>query len=57
MSLSAIASGPTLGIFSMGVLLPWINARVSSDKNLKLKGMLKWITNSNEKIWRLLCFV
>lgn len=28
MSLSSITSGPTLGIFSMGVLLPWINAKV-----------------------------
>lgn len=28
MSLSAITSGPSLGIFSMGVLVPWINANV-----------------------------
>ncbi|XP_017879892.1 sodium-coupled monocarboxylate transporter 1-like [Ceratina calcarata] len=26
-TLSSIASGPSLGIFSMGVLLPWINAK------------------------------
>jgi sodium-coupled monocarboxylate transporter 8/12 len=28
MSLGAITSGPSLGIFSMGILLPWINANV-----------------------------
>ncbi|XP_044753033.1 sodium-coupled monocarboxylate transporter 1-like isoform X2 [Coccinella septempunctata] len=26
MSLNAIASGPSLGIFTMGILLPWVNA-------------------------------
>lgn len=29
MSLSAIAGGPSLGLISMGVLLPWVNSKVS----------------------------
>lgn len=29
MSIGAIASGPSLGIFTMGMLIPFINARVS----------------------------
>ena len=33
MSLSSITSGPTLGIFSMGLLIPWVNAKVSSATN------------------------
>lgn len=28
LSISAITSGPALGIFTMGVLLPWVNAKV-----------------------------
>lgn len=30
MSLGAIANGPLLGIFTIGVLIPWINGTVSS---------------------------
>lgn len=37
MSLSAFASGPTLGIFTMGVLLPWINAKVYVSEQAKFK--------------------
>lgn len=29
MSIGAIASGPALGIFTMGILLPWVNSKVS----------------------------
>lgn len=29
MSLEAITNGPLLGIFTLGILLPWINANVS----------------------------
>lgn len=30
MSLEAITNGPLLGIFTMGILLPWINGNVGS---------------------------
>lgn len=28
-TMSAIHSGPSLGIFSIGILLPWVNAKVT----------------------------
>lgn len=28
MSIGAIASGPSLALFTMGMLIPWINAKV-----------------------------
>lgn len=28
MSFEAIANGPSLGLFAMGALLPWVNAKV-----------------------------
>lgn len=28
MSLGSIGSGPSLGLFTMGILLPWVNAKV-----------------------------
>lgn len=49
MSLSAISSGPTLGIFTMGVLLPWINARVCVGKQLNLE-----LKASSRNFWLLL---
>ncbi|XP_045470959.1 sodium-coupled monocarboxylate transporter 1-like isoform X2 [Harmonia axyridis] len=33
MSLNAIASGPSLGIFTMGILLPWVNAKENNGVN------------------------
>lgn len=29
MSIGAIANGPSLGLSTMGILLPWVNANVS----------------------------
>lgn len=31
MSLEAITNGPLLGIFTIGILMPWINATVKID--------------------------
>ncbi|XP_032680884.1 sodium-coupled monocarboxylate transporter 1-like [Odontomachus brunneus] len=42
-SLSAISTGPTLGIFSMGVLLPWINARGALVGGLAGLGFMGWL--------------
>lgn len=32
MSLEAITNGPLLGIFTIGILLPWVNGNVSTDE-------------------------
>ncbi|XP_066591503.1 sodium-coupled monocarboxylate transporter 1-like isoform X2 [Prorops nasuta] len=45
-SLSAITSGPTLGIFSMGILLPWVNARGALLGGLSGLSFMSWITLS-----------
>lgn len=34
MSLEAITNGPLLGIFTIGILLPWINGNVSVKKKI-----------------------
>ncbi|XP_014479507.1 PREDICTED: sodium-coupled monocarboxylate transporter 1-like [Dinoponera quadriceps] len=43
MSLSAITSGPTLAIFTMGVLLPWINARGALVGGLAGLSFMGWL--------------
>lgn len=47
-SLSSITSGPSLGIFSMGVLLPWINAKGALIGGLVGLGFMGWIGLSAE---------
>lgn len=47
-SLSSITSGPSLGIFSMGVLLPWINAKGALIGGLSGLGFMGWISLSAE---------
>jgi insulin-like growth factor 2 mRNA-binding protein 1 len=37
MSLSGITHGASLGIFSMGLFLPWINSKVSSKLMISLR--------------------
>ncbi|XP_043289201.1 sodium-coupled monocarboxylate transporter 1-like [Venturia canescens] len=45
-SLSAIHSGPSLGIFTIGVLLPWINALGALIGGLSGLAFMTWITIS-----------
>lgn len=47
-SLSSITSGPSLGIFSMGVLLPWINAKGALIGGLTGLGFMGWVGLSAE---------
>nr|XP_012134656.1 PREDICTED: sodium-coupled monocarboxylate transporter 1-like isoform X2 [Megachile rotundata] len=47
-NLSSITSGPSLGIFSMGVLLPWINAKGALIGGLAGLGFMGWISLSAE---------
>ncbi|XP_076618438.1 sodium-coupled monocarboxylate transporter 1 [Colletes latitarsis] len=48
MSLASIASGPSLGIFSMGILLPWVNANGALIGGLSGLGFMGWISLSAE---------
>ncbi|XP_053970574.1 sodium-coupled monocarboxylate transporter 1-like [Hylaeus volcanicus] len=47
-SLASITSGPSLGIFSMGVLLPWVNANGALIGGLSGLGFMGWISLSAE---------
>ncbi|XP_001605100.1 sodium-coupled monocarboxylate transporter 1 [Nasonia vitripennis] len=47
-SLSAITSGPSLGIFSMGILVPWINANGALVGGLSGLAFMGWISLSAE---------
>ncbi|XP_034183348.2 sodium-coupled monocarboxylate transporter 1 [Osmia lignaria lignaria] len=47
-NLSSITSGPSLGIFSMGILLPWINAKGALIGGLAGLGFMGWISLSAE---------
>ncbi|XP_051172195.1 sodium-coupled monocarboxylate transporter 1-like [Leptopilina boulardi] len=47
-SLSAITSGPSLGIFSMGILIPWINAKGALIGGVSGLGFMGWICLSAE---------
>ncbi|XP_076687275.1 sodium-coupled monocarboxylate transporter 1 [Andrena cerasifolii] len=47
-SLASITSGPSLGIFSMGVLLPWVNAKGALIGGLSGLGFMGWISLSAE---------
>ncbi|KAK2588414.1 hypothetical protein KPH14_004415 [Odynerus spinipes] len=47
-SLTSITSGPSLGIFSMGVLLPWINAKGALIGGLTGLGFMGWVGLSAE---------
>lgn len=47
-SLSSITSGPSLGIFSMGVLLPWVNAKGALIGGLSGLSFMSWIGLSAE---------
>ncbi|EFN84448.1 Sodium-coupled monocarboxylate transporter 1 [Harpegnathos saltator] len=42
-SLSAMTTGPTLAIFSMGILLPWVNARGALVGGLAGLGFMGWL--------------
>ncbi|XP_034940832.1 sodium-coupled monocarboxylate transporter 1-like isoform X2 [Chelonus insularis] len=46
MTMSAIPSGPSLGIFSIGILLPWVNARGALIGGLSGLGFMGWMTLS-----------
>ncbi|XP_071876026.1 sodium-coupled monocarboxylate transporter 1 isoform X1 [Bombus fervidus] len=48
MNLSSITSGPSLGIFSMGILLPWVNAKGALIGGLSGLGFMGWISLSAE---------
>ncbi|XP_046815869.1 sodium-coupled monocarboxylate transporter 1-like isoform X2 [Vespa crabro] len=43
-SLNSITNGPSLGIFTMGVLLPWVNAKGALIGGLAGCGFMGWIT-------------
>ncbi|XP_034940823.1 sodium-coupled monocarboxylate transporter 1-like isoform X1 [Chelonus insularis] len=45
-AMDAITSGPSLGIFSMGVLLPWANAKGALIGGLCGLGLMSWTTFS-----------
>ncbi|XP_014209704.1 sodium-coupled monocarboxylate transporter 1-like isoform X2 [Copidosoma floridanum] len=47
-SLSAITSGPSLGIFSMGVLVPWINANGALIGGCSGLAFMSWLSLSAE---------
>ncbi|XP_076642731.1 sodium-coupled monocarboxylate transporter 1 [Halictus rubicundus] len=47
-SLGSITSGPSLGIFSMGVLLPWVNAKGALLGGLSGLSFMSWISLSAE---------
>ncbi|KZC10252.1 Sodium-coupled monocarboxylate transporter 1 [Dufourea novaeangliae] len=47
-SLSSITSGPSLGIFSMGILLPWVNAKGALLGGLSGLSFMGWISLSAE---------
>ncbi|XP_076223967.1 sodium-coupled monocarboxylate transporter 1 [Nomia melanderi] len=47
-SLSSITSGPSLGIFSMGMLLPWVNAKGALIGGLSGLSFMSWICLSAE---------
>ncbi|XP_033222969.1 sodium-coupled monocarboxylate transporter 1-like [Belonocnema kinseyi] len=48
MSLSSITSGPTLGIFSMGILIPWVNAKGALIGGVSGLGFMSWLCVSAE---------
>ncbi|KAL6447755.1 hypothetical protein ACFW04_000123 [Cataglyphis niger] len=48
MSLGAITSGPSLGIFSMGLLLPWINGKGALIGGLAGLSFMGWLGLSAE---------
>lgn len=41
MTFEAITNGPQLGIFSMGILFPWVNSKVSNIYKMKLSRQMK----------------
>lgn len=43
MSVGAIASGPSLGMFTMGVLLPWVNAEGALIGGITSLAFMGWI--------------
>jgi hypothetical protein len=45
MSLSGITHGASLGIFSMGLFLPWVNSKVSSKLRISLRNFWSEIIN------------
>ncbi|XP_011311839.1 sodium-coupled monocarboxylate transporter 1 [Fopius arisanus] len=45
-TMSAIHSGPSLGIFSIGILLPWVNAKGALIGGLSGLGFMGWVTFS-----------
>lgn len=47
-NLASITSGPSLGIFSMGVLLPWVNAKGALIGGISGLGFMGWISLSAE---------
>ncbi|XP_078051192.1 sodium-coupled monocarboxylate transporter 1 [Augochlora pura] len=47
-SLTSITSGPSLAIFSMGVLLPWVNAKGALIGGLSGLSFMSWISLSAE---------
>ncbi|KOC64219.1 Sodium-coupled monocarboxylate transporter 1 [Habropoda laboriosa] len=47
-NLASITSGPSLGIFSMGILLPWVNAKGALIGGLAGLGFMGWFSLSAE---------
>ncbi|KAH0550205.1 sodium-coupled monocarboxylate transporter 1-like [Cotesia glomerata] len=45
-TMSAVHSGPSLGIFSIGILLPWVNAKGALIGGLCGLGFMGWVTFS-----------
>ncbi|XP_057342127.1 sodium-coupled monocarboxylate transporter 1-like [Microplitis mediator] len=45
-TMSAIHSGPSLGIFSIGILLPWVNAKGALVGGICGLGIMGWVTFS-----------
>ncbi|KAK0074325.1 hypothetical protein PV326_012541, partial [Microctonus aethiopoides] len=45
-TMSAIDSGPSLGIFTIGILLPWVNAKGALIGGIAGLGFMGWVTIS-----------
>ncbi|PSN35450.1 Sodium-coupled monocarboxylate transporter 1 [Blattella germanica] len=49
MSLSGMSSGPSLGIFSMGLFFPWINSKGALVGGLAGMGFMGWIIGGTQE--------
>ncbi|CAH1108785.1 unnamed protein product [Psylliodes chrysocephalus] len=50
MSIGAIANGPSLGLFTMGILLPWINAKGALVGGMSSLVVMSWLCLSSQSL-------